>query len=312
MSLSPYDQQPFRKNPLLLRSLFVDETLYSHLDEITYNCKKLLQLKIGRQKCKNHTNGSIWDGEDSINDLVESGISVNSNSSDDESLDGEGDFELDAKLIATNLNDLQVLHVYSGLTLKKQPVAPPTLDQQLHIRELVLCPLSERVKIDRSRDEWNLRILAQSSESLEILDLRGCHLKILSLGWLKTEQLKALHLFYQVPAASVLSRWIDTIKYLTLSKISTHHKSYRSLGPEKPGEELDACLLSLASSRESQLSQIDLKESDCSLNSLMSLIGNCKLLNYVDTRDCELLPQNFQIVCRSIEEIQSVYRQNVT
>lgn len=308
MSPSPHDLQPFKKNPLLLKSLFVDESLYSNLDEIIHNCKKLLKLKIGHQKCKNRTDGVIWDGEESINDLVELEISGSANPSDVESLDGEGDFELDAKLIAANLHDLQVLHIYSGLTIKNQLVAPPTLDQLLKIRELVICPVSEQVRIDRSRDERNLRILAQSSNMLEVLDLRGCYLKIFSLGWLKTERLKALHLFYQVPAASVLSRWIDTIEYLTLSKISTRYKSYRSLGPERPGEELDACLLLLASSNSSRLLQVDLKESECSLSSLLPLVRNCKLLSYLDIRDCRMIPQNFRTVCKSKEEIQMVFR----
>lgn len=309
---SPHHNQQIKKNPLLLKSLTVDETLYSRLDEITYNCKKLLHLKIGHQKCKVHREGQVWDGTESINDSIQSRISGGNDSSDNESLDGEGDFELDAKLISANLPELQVLHIHSGLTLQRQPVAPPTLDELLRIKELVLSPLSERVSIDRSRDEWNLRILAQSSTSLEILDLRGCYLKILSLGWLKTRQLKALHLFYQVPAASVLNRWIDTLKYLTLSRISTRFKPYRSLGPENPGEELDACLLSLASTNTSQLLQIDLRESDCSLTPLVSLVSNCKLLNYIDTRDCEKIPQDFQVICNSKDEIQSVFKTGVS
>lgn len=311
MSSSHYYQQ-IKKNPLLLKSLSVDGTLYSRLDEITHNCKKLLHLKIGHQKCRIHPDGQIWDRKESINDSIQSRISRENDSSDDESFDGEGDFELDAKLISANLPELQVLHIHSGLTLQRQPVAPPTLDELLQIRELVLSPLSERVNIDRSRDEWNLRILAQSSNNLEILDLRGCYLKILSLGWLKTRQLKALHLFYQVPAASVLTRWIDTLKYLTLSKISTRYKSYRSLGPENPGEELDACLLSLASTITSQLLQVDLQESDCSLTPLVSLISSCKLLNYIDTRGCEKIPRNFQVICNSKEEIQSVFKIGVS
>lgn len=295
------------KKPFLLRSLVVDEELYGNLDEIVGNCKKLLHLKIGIPKSKTNPNGALFDGRHSINDLFEL---HEDDSSDNESLDGEGSFELDVKLISSNLHLLESLHINSNLTLKRQPVAPPTLDELLKLKELVLNPLTERVNIDRSRDEWNLRVLGQSSVELEILDLRGCYLKIFSLGWLKTDKLKALHLFYQVPAASVIARWVKSLRFLTLAKVSKRYRTYRNLGPEKPGEELDACLEVLATN-DSQLLQIDLRESDCTLNSLLTLINTCGHLSYVNTQNCEKLPENLQVVCQSPEEVSRIFRENL-
>lgn len=292
-----------RRSPLLLKSLVIDEHLYEHLEEIACNCRRLLQLQIGRTNLKSNHNGEIWNGQESINCLEYTGISDELEESDDD----EEQFELDVKLIANYFHDLKKLYIGSGLQLKRQPVAPPTLDQLTQLEELQICPLKPGVRCDRSRNEWNIRVLAQSSKVLKRLDLRGCYLKILSLGWLETDQLEALHLYYQVPAVSVLFKWSRTLKYLTLARISHRYRAYRSMGPDKPHEELDACLINLASVDESQLTQLDLQESDCSYEAIKFLALNCKRLSYLDTRDCCKLNRRFRNQLMTRESIISIF-----
>lgn len=285
----------------------VDKSLYTNIEEICVNCKNLLHLKIGHQECKFDSLGRIWDGKESLNTSDPSYDSTGSEDSDDsQDEDFDEEFELNVKHIASNLNQLRSLHINSGIQLERQPVAPASLDELTCLEELRLCSLRPGINCDNTRDEWNLRKLAQSSTRLRILDLRGCYLKILSLGWLKTEQLEALHIYYQVPAASVLSKWRCRLKYLTLAKISTRYKTYRSMGPVNPGEELDACLRSLATAENSQLLQLDLQESDCSLDSLVALLTSCKSLHYIDTRRCEKLPQRMQVRCVNQQEIKTL------
>lgn len=289
--------QPIKKNPLLLRSLVLDEELYEHFEEIACNCKRLLHLEVGHVKCKHHLDGSIWNGQESINcdEFLESEASIISDDELDDSESEEGQFELDVRLISQNLHELKSLHINSCLQLKRQSVAPPTLDDLTDLEDLRMCPLKPGIRCDRSRDEWNLRTLAQNSSVLRVLDLRGCYLRILSLGWLKTQQLEALHLYYQVPAVSVLFKWSKTIKYLTLAKISHRYKAYRSMGPDKPDEELDACLICLGSVDDSQLTQLDIQGSDCSLGPLKTLILCCGELSYLDTRNCSKLEEKFKV-----------------
>lgn len=292
-----------RKNPLLLRSLTVSDELLPNIEDILVNCKKLIHLKIGHINYE--LQGIIWDGIVSINDqplavqqqvidISEDEDALSHEEYDDDDED-QGEFELDPKLIAVNLHKLKNLHIGSGLQLSRQPMAPPTLEQLLQLETLSLCPLgSQRRNCDKSRDEWNLRILAQSSEALKNLDLRGCYLKIFSLGWLRTRVLQSLHLFYQVPAASVLDKWSGSLKYLTLARVSSRYRSYRSMGPVEPGQELDACLHCLAMSEHSELEQLDVQESDCTLAPLRLLVSKCRRLAYLDTRGCTYLPSDLQ------------------
>lgn len=291
-----------KKNPLLLGSLVIDESLYQNFQEIVENCRKLQQLKIGQLTfLATSSSESIWDGEAHRENTEGS----DSSSSEDE----EGTFELDVKLIASNLNDLRILHLGSGIQFKRQPVAPPTIEHELsRLEELRICLIRHRLKCDTTRDEWNLRILAQNSTELKRLDLRGCYLKIFSLGWLKTEKLESLHLYYQVPAASILIRWSRTLRYITLVKISSKYRRYRSMGPTNPAEELNACLLSLASAeKDSKLVQIDLHESDCSLEAVKHLIRNCQSLSYIDTLCCETLPEDLRVQITSRPQILDLF-----
>lgn len=293
MNLSP--RHAVRKNPLLLKSLTVTDELLPNIEDILTNCKKIVHLRIGHIRHELDDDGPIWDGNKSTNDgpLLAAGLPVVDDSDEDAS-DEDDEHELDVKLIASNLNELKTLHIGSGLQLCRQPIAPPTFEQLLQLEILSLCPIRPLIRSDRSRDEWNLRILAQSSEVLRVLDLRGCYLKIFSLGWLKTKKLQSLHLFYQVPAASVLVRWSTSLKYLTLVRVSVRYKCYRSMGPERPGEELDACINSLAMCEDSKLEQLDLRESDCSLAPLRLLVSKCRRLTYLDTRGCSHLPSELQ------------------
>lgn len=300
MNLSPY--QPPR-NTHLLKSFAITEELFPRIEEIVANCTKLVELKIGNipQYCLN-ADGSIWDGSTAISDEL---LLHEPDDSDDEDVHShnEEEYELDLKLLASNLHELKSLHIGSGLEFSRQPVAPPTLEQLLQLETLSLCPIEGRILCDTSRDEWNLRVLAQSSRQLKTLDLRGCYLRILSLGWLKTEILQSLHMFYQVPAASVLAKWSNSLKYLTLARVSARYKSYRSYGPERPGEELDACLSVMAKSEQSKLEQLDLRGSDCTLAPLRQLISKCRLLVYLDTRDCAELPSQLRDQFKSSTEI---------
>lgn len=295
--MSNIDRQFYKKNTLLVRSLTVDEKLVDNLEDILFNCTELTELKILSSIGNKNIESAwlIWDGNRSTNEF-ESFTSFEEDSDDD---DG-GQMEVDPKVIATNSRKLKHLSIGPNVQLKRQPNAPPTLDQ---LRCLERLDLHCGSGCDRSRDEWNLRVLCQSSQNLTHLDLRGCYLKIFSLGWLITENLQVLHLYYQVPAASVFSKWTKSLKYLTLAKISKQYKRYRSMGPEKPGEELDACLMELATTTECPLVQLDLQCSDCSLDSIKLLIDNCKNLNYLDTSDCSNLPPNFRVRCTQRENI---------
>lgn len=282
-----------------MTSLVVEEHLYPLIDQITARCTRLSKLRIGYKTYGFNLDGSIWDGNRSINDLVYPGAGFREEPG--ETADEDDEYELDVKLISRNLAELRSLEIGSGLQLARQPVAPPFLNELTLLEDLRICPLRQGVLCDRSRDEWNLRILAQSSVELRRIDLRGCYLKILSLGWLKTEKLEALHLYYQVPAASVLSRWSKQLRYVTLAKISTKYRTYRSMGPVSPAQELDACLMCL-SVPDSELIQIDVHESDCSIEPLKTLIDRAKKLNYIDTLRCNTLHERYRV--RLIERQQ--------
>lgn len=301
-----------KRNELLLKTLKIDENLYDNIEEIVENCKKLIHLTIGHKNYPYHDGGEIWTSEGlSINCSLSTQHTNQPHQQVDQnnlsSSEDEDQFELDIKLIAKKLHELKSLNIGSGVQLKRQPVAPAMLDELINLEELRLCPIKIGVRCDRSRDEWNLRTLAQSSTELNKLDLRGCYLKIFSLGWLKTEKLEALHLYYQVPAASILFKWSKTLKYLTLAKVSSKYRTYRSMGPDEPGQELDACLYMLASDDRSQLLQLDLQESDYSLDALKLVIEKCNMLSYLDTTQSEKLPQNLRVRCESRSKILNLF-----
>lgn len=276
---------------------------YAMIPQLELNCPNLSQLVLGFKSIEYHENsGVIWDGSKSINEFQHTQPSRDDLADEDDESDEEIEqFELNVEQIASNLRNLKSLQINSGLQMLRQPVAPPILDQLPELIELRLSPITPDILCDTSRDERNLRILAQSSKKLTKLDVRGCYLKIFSLGWLSTETLEALHVYYQVPAASVLHKWSRTVKYLTLARVSEEYKAFRCQGPAQPGEELDACITMLSSIDDCPLEQLDLQESDCSLDPLISIVKNLKNLHYLDTQLCKKLPSCYRkrIVSRS-------------
>lgn len=278
-------------------SLSADDCYNFKKYNIALNCKNLVNLYLGQDLCALHdSTGAIWDGFKSINDYPEEW----------EAFSDIGDMLLDVKDIA-DIHTLESIHINHGVQLKSLNINPPKLEQLTILKDLRLCPIGPSSPIDFSRDERNLRVLAQSSKKLKILDIRGCYLRIFSLGWLETEHLEALHVFYQVPAVSILFKWGKCLKYLTLSKIARNHSTFRSYGPIEPGEELDACLEMLASISDSPLQQLDVRKSDCTIKPVIALVKNCKKLEFLDTQNCKKIPKKYRLRCTSRSQILNLF-----
>lgn len=291
----------YYKNALSLKTFKVDESIHERLEEICKYCKNLEQLTIGRQAFNPvNPDGSIWaPGQAELSDF----------DSEDES-DSETDRlpKVDAKVISENLRRLKKLEIGTEFELKEPLVDPPVLDELPVLEDLRMSPLRPEIFLDKTRNERNLRILAQHSKNLKILDIRGCYLRsVLSLGWLTTQKLEALHVWYHVPATSVLSTWAPTLKYLTLARVNSKYDWCRGQGPNDPTEELNACLEMLGSCQRSKLQQLSLDRSSYSLKSLLKIVKGCRNLEYLDTKFCYLLPDELQKIFDSNSTIRQSF-----
>lgn len=280
-------------NSLALKSLkLTDDIDINQIEFISQNCPNLIKLIIGKAGLPFHEDGSIWNGQTSINDTEANIYDIQSESNNDSeeddgmSMEDSTTCEFDARLIASNLPNLEVIHITCGLELTRQKLSPPRLGQLCKLKELRLCPIDRDIKVENSFDERNIRILAQDSNELIRLDLRGAYLGIFTLGWLNTEKLESLHIFSQVPTSSILHKWAKTLRYLTLAAISPKNAKFRSLGPKDPTEEIDSCINLFGVLDGMILEQLDLQGSQFSPECLKKLIWNCKKLSYLDTRCC--------------------------
>lgn len=308
-------KQVLRKNPLLLKRLTLTNHLLNDIkavdnliEDVIVNCKELTHLKLGYfwRGRETYKGGAIWNGSDTISDpdiryWDEDGPLFEQPKILNEML------ELDPKLIATNLHKLVSLKIGPYLTLTSPQNEPPILNELLNLEELaVFWPNHHTVNFkDRS-----IRTLAQNSEKLRILDLRSYILGIFTLDHLKTEVLEALHVRWRAPAASVLSRWAHTLRYLSLLSINSQIQKHFCRPPDEPDipydaryEWVDNCLRSLIEvDGESKLEQLDIQRSVCSLDILKLLVKKCKRLTYLDTRGSSL-PDGWQGQFTSSAEI---------
>lgn len=252
-----------------------------HYDKIVPNCKYIRTLGLGEKLLKPFVYDQLPGDEQEMREIC----------SEKSRCIIYGDrynnpIAIDTRVLAAHLSSIVKLEIGPGVELVKLNHAPPMLNDLKNLEELTISTCVNHIShytcdCDYTRDEWSLRILAQNSRRLRYLDVRGCFLKIMSLGWLKTERLEELHMFHQVPAASILAQWYRTLKVLTLSHVSRATRSMRSMGPTDPREELDACLYTL--SRFPKLRLLDLKGSEHSLDALQAVIDNTKSVESIQT-----------------------------